>query len=176
MIDYFDLIWNETKPCFLLDYDKSLNKPINIKSLVHRINAGESSPVFKFEDEDSNYPSIIYSKHSLRYTLTKAVLSRMVKDIEELKILWNTQSLMYDYEKDPYLKIYGMYKVSNNIIYNLGLTTIWDKSGGKAVSPITLNKAMSASSQTDFLSIQTASEKDDDTFNFSKFLEGRKEC
>lgn len=172
MKDYFDLIWDENKPYFLLDYDKSLNKAIDINSLVSRVNSGKLDLLIEFEDNESHHPSVLKLYH--RQDQPRVTISQIKQAFEDLKSLWNTQSLMYDYEKDPYLKIYGQLRISKTKVYNLGLTTVIDKSG-KAVSPITLNKAMGASSQTDFLSIQTTS-VDNDTFNFNKFLENRNPC
>jgi len=169
MKDYFDLIWDENKPYFLLEYDKSLNKAINIKSLVNRINSGKLNLIMKFDDNNSDHSNVL--KLCYKNDKPSVVASQIKRAIEDLKSLWNTQSIMYDYEKDPYLKIYGQLCVGKIMIYNLGLTTVIDKSG-KAVSPLTLNKAMGASSHTDFLKM-TNSSSNEDMFNFSKFLQNR---
>lgn len=173
MKDYFDLIWNERQPYFLLDYDRSLNKAINIKNLINRVNAGNQDNIIIEEDEDV-HPSIIrfnVLKDLSIDVLRRTRLNTLHQNLEDLKCLWNTQSLLFDYETDPYLKIYGSYSIGKTVMYNLGITTIMDKSG-KSISPLTLNKAIAASAHTNFISL-TMTDQDSDKFNFSKFLQGQ---
>lgn len=174
MKDYFDLIWDDTKPYLLLDYDKSLNKAINIRSLVNRVSLSFS---FDHDNNEMLHPSILVFEHLKDITvgtIKSTRLNNLRRDLEDIKSLWNTQSLMYDYETDPYLKIYGSFSVGKTTMYNLGITTIIDKSG-KSVSPLTLNKAMAASTRTHFLYLTMSNEgvDDNDMFNFSKFIQER---
>lgn len=175
MKDYFDLAWNENEPYILLDYDKRLNNSINIKSLINRISKGISSfhTILEFEDDSSLHPQVLQLnyKKPIVQTHTNIKFKAILNHLEDLKSLWNSQSILYDFETDPYLKMYGVVKFGVHRIFNLGLTSVCGKHEN-CVSPVTLTKAMNQSRKLDCISLGS-SNLDDDTFDFSKFLRGK---
>lgn len=161
MLDYIELAWATNEPYLILEYDSKLERSIGLDNLINRINKGVGKPVF----ERGDYPNV------LKLNLTEGKL--IYKSLTDLIELWNTQSIMYDYDKDPYLSIYGLYQPTNykevlsrKYIYCFGHRV--EVGGLDLRKTVSFAKAYTASGEISMLSLEV-----DSMFDFNKFLSTR---
>lgn len=160
MRDYLELAWEDHSQVILLDYDLKLAKAISIDNLLARINGGKKEVILSIAEDNQNVININ----------CKQSLITIISALRDFKTLWDTQSVMYDYEQDPYIKMYGVVRLKRANIYCLGLNVLHELPSSRKINSLTLNKAIAASYQIEAFQL---TRQTDDMFNFSKFMENK---